>query len=501
MTLVSNNRVHNSQSGFYHNNRDRLPSFLLSYDRTEAITLLIDFGSWIPADKNKHSNCILPYRAYRENASLCNDGTHCLCCIRFLYDPIIGMKIIAIGILVIIAISLWFRRTEGFENAPTHNNQVSVLSQVYSGTSGGKRPFADGVGDMPESDQILTNFYSLGCRFTGYIGPTNDSYYDPDIAVQTAVAAGCRTFVLEIDYINDCDTAGKKYFPRLVVRDVRGRLIENEQGIKDKCNSAEYSMIRDTCEKINYYAFSSSCQNGSDPVILVLYFLRQPPGAYDDDVVLNYFSNVAKMLDPLSTHFLRDEPTGTYYRQMQEGQLLMNKLGSYNNKVIVCSNANTSGFRGKSYNVTDDLDYMTNLRLSYTQTSLGITDNTAGSTFGILETAEDFMIVPNDRQSSVINETKLKWTICFSRDPFVSVPKKTYDTITKTYGVHCVPILLHDTTANKYMFTDSTFKIHSFIPKPAELRYKKPPTVVPAEPSKTTDAKGGMLRAPTVQGV
>jgi len=407
--------------------------------------------------------------------------------------------IIAVGILILLVI-LCYPRQEGFANEDTtKSNQIATLSTMYSGTSGGKRPFQEGLGDMPESDQIFTNFYCLGCRFTGYIGPTDHSYYDPDIAVQTAVAAGCRTFVLEIDYINNCIDE-KKYFPRLVVRDVRGRLIENEAGITEKCNSDAYSMIRDTCEKINYYAFASSCQNASDPVILVLYFLRQPPGAYDDPMVLTYFSNVAKMLAPLSTHFLQNESTGTYYRQGQEGQLLMNKLSSYAKKVIVCSNANTSGFRGKSYAATEDLDYITNLRLSYTQTPLGITDNTAGASFGILETAEDFMIVPSDRARTVISETKLKWTICFSADPFRAVPKKTYDTITKTYGVHCVPIVLHD-PASQYMVTDALFKTYSFIPKPPELRYTKPPIVVPAEPSKKTDANGGMLRAPVSNGV
>jgi len=403
--------------------------------------------------------------------------------------------------VIIILIAYLMNVTEGFESAAfksdkEYTKQVQLLSSTYSDASNGKRPLAETLKGIPEYEQIFTNFYSLGCRFTGYIGPIGDTYYDPDIAVQNAVAAGCRTFVLEIDYIQDCESS--QYFPTLVVRDKQGKLMVQPSSNKPKCNSNAYSTIRDTCEKINYYAFAPSCQNASDPVTLVLFFLRQPPGAYDSTTVLTYFSNVAKMIQPLSTRFLKNEPTGTYYRQKQEGQILMNHINSYNNKVLVFSNANTSGFRGKQYPAKDDLDFLVNLRLSYTQTQLGITDNTSGSTFGILETAENFMIIPTDRAENIVNDTKIKWTICLSKDPDVSVTKEVYDTITGKFGVHCVPIIMYDIPNNQYMFSDKLFKKHSYIPKPKELRFVRPPVIVPAEPSKKMDANQGFLRAPTM---
>ena len=410
--------------------------------------------------------------------------------------------LICISTIVIIIISIHLINIEGFTSTPEFKSdkkyikQVQLLSNTYSEASNGKRPLDETLKDIPESEQIFTNFYSLGCRCTGYIGPIGDTYYDPDIAVQNAVAAGCRTFVLEIDYIEECDNT--IYFPTLVVRDKQGKLMVHPASNKPKCNSAIYSTIRDTCEKINYYAFASSCQNASDPVTLVLYFLRQPPGSYDSTTVLTYFSNVAKMIQPLSTHFLKNEPSGTYYRQKQEGQILMNHINAYTSKVLVFSNANTSGFRGKQYSAIDDLDFLVNLRLSYTQTQLGITDNTSGSTFGILETADNFMIIPSDRTENIINDTKFKWTICLSQNPDISVSKEIYDKITGKFGVHCVPIIIYDIPNNQYMFSDKLFKKHSYIPKPKELRYIRPPIIVPAEPSKKMDANQGFLRAPTM---
>jgi hypothetical protein len=176
----------------------------------------------------------------------------------------------------------------------------------------------------------------------------------------------------------------------------------------------------------------------------------------------------------------------------------MNKIRDYNEKVLVFSNANTSGFREKPPKASEDLDYMVNLRLSYTQTKLGVTENGTGSTFGVLQTVEDFMIIPSDRSETAINATKLKWTICLASDPFATVSQENYKKITETYGVHCVPILLHDIPANQYMFGDTTFKTYSYTQKPEALRYTKPAIVVPAEPSKKIDANGGALAMPSL---
>jgi hypothetical protein len=409
-----------------------------------------------------------------------------------------------IGIIIYNAVA----KTDSEDSTSNHKleakykSQVQTLSDVYNPTSSGRRPVTDLLAQnvMPDAEQCFVNFYSLGCRFTGYIGPMNEGYWDPDLAIQLAVAAGVRTFVLEIDYLDECQGETTKFFPRIVVRDAQNKMRIKYNSNRPICNSPQHSNIRDVCEKINFYAFASGCQNASDPVTIVLYFLRQPPGSYKSKTVLDYYSNVAKALAPFQNRLLNNElEGGTYYRQSQEGRLLINKITDYNGKVLIFSNANTMGFReSQLYSPAEDLDFLTNLRLMYTQTKLGVTDNGSGAPFGILETAEDFMIIPSDRAEEVADATKLRWTICFSKDPSQSVTKDTYNKITSTFGVNCVPVLLFDTAANQYMFQDNTFKKYSYIPKPEALRYTKPPVVVPAEPNPSTNANGGILRAPTV---
>lgn len=410
-------------------------------------------------------------------------------------------------VLIAFAIYIFFygRSTEPFENASftdekEYKQQLAMLSDTFWSKADGKRPVADSLSkiNMKPEQQNFVNFYALGCRYPGYVGPMTDGYIDADVGVQTAVKAGCRVFVLDIDYLDDCNgEEATSYFPRLVVRDIQGKLIIKASGNQPMCNTDLSSNLREICEKINFYAFSDSCQQSTDPVVIVLYFQRQPPGSYKSKTVLDYFSHVAKALQPFQDRMLTNElDGGTFYRQKQENRLLINNIKDYKGKVLIFSNANTTGFREvQTYSTDEDLDYMTHLRLSYTQTKLGVTDNDSGASFGILQTAEDFTVIPSDRTDEVMEHTKLRWTICLPKDPGASVSKEVYEQITKTFGVHCVPAVLFD-PASAYLFEDSLFKTYGFLPKPEGIRYIKPPVVTPAKPNPSTDAKQGMLRAP-----
>jgi len=415
-----------------------------------------------------------------------------------------------LGIILVIVVMYYLSRLAAsyetfanpdFKSEPEYKVQIDLLSKKFSSTADAKRPVSDLLStiDMPPVQQNFVNFYALGCRYPGYIGPMNEGYIDPDIGIQTAVKAGCRVFVLDIDYLDDCTEAATKYFPRLVVRDSQGKIIIKYSGNLPFCNTESSSNLATICEKINFYAFASSSQQSNDPVVIVLYFLRQPPGSYKSQTVLDYYSHVAKALKPFKDRILTNELFGgTFYRQKQESRLLINKITDYNEKVLIFSNANTSGFReNQTYSPMEDLDYLVNLRLSYTQTQLGVTSNDAGSSFGILQTVEDYTVIPPDRSDEVVEQTKLKWTICLSKDPLAPISSKVYQEITKTFGVNCVPAILFDPMANDFLFSEPLFKTYGFQPKPEPLRYIKPPIVTPAQPNPSTDAKQGMLRSPS----
>jgi len=411
----------------------------------------------------------------------------------------VHVALLVLGVIILIFLYCRTANAEGFVSSDAaYQTQLAYLNSTYGPTAQAKRTAMDnvtGLADMPPVQQNFINFFALACRYPSYIGPMTNGYVDADIGVQAAVQAGCRVFVLDIDYLDDCDN----YFPRLVVRDIQGKLMMNQASNQPFCQSPDHSNLVDACQKISTYAFADSCPQAEDPLVLVLYFLRQPPGSYKSKAVLDYFAAVATALAPFQDRMLTNElDGGTFYRQKQEGRLLINPLSDYNGKVLVFSNANTTGFReNTSYPLNQDLDYMTHLRLSYSQTKMGLTDNESGTMYGILQAAEDFMSIPADRTEDVVDQTKLRWTICLPRDPLTTVPAATYASITGKLGVNAVAAPLFDPAAS-YLFTDATFRTYGFVPKPEELRYIKPPVVTPAHPNPSTNANQGMLRAPTL---
>lgn len=424
----------------------------------------------------------------------------------------IDLKVL-IGLVVVlflaIFIGVWFsNRTsvhEGFDvNFRTESRYVKQLEAIdkhlesVKGTVYPVTELLERYTALPKDEQCLVNFYALATRFTGYLGPFDNGYFDPNIAIERCLKAGIRTFILEIDYAeSDTDADGTpRYFPKIVVRDIHGRNRINEAS--DIPNqTVNNSSIKQVANAISKIAFSSSIDNATDPVIVVLYGLRMPPKKYQ----LEYMSNIAKCLAPLKDKRIDMLMQGKYARQANESKLLSNKITDYAGRVLIFANMDTTEFRnppkGKKYEPMEDLDYWVNLRLSYKQKQLGCTCSPASAASGTLDTAQGYTEIPDDRKDETIRDTTLKWTIALSEDPEKPVPESTYNTAANTFGVQCIPILLWDEN-NKFMFTQNMFRNFSFIPKPEELRQRKAPVVVAEQPSPEMDANGGKLRAPTI---
>jgi len=422
-----------------------------------------------------------------------------------LYFLLLLLVIVSASVLV----TLFLDMREGFANAledykstSGYKTAAATVVALADSRGNGRRDLLDMLASSvapPPVEQCLVNFYSLGCRFSGYLGPFSNGYFDTDVAVTSALKMGCRTFVLEIDYMDSCPI-----FPRLVVRDVNGRIRSNEASSLPTCNTLDQSNIKAVCNTLRVAAFGPAVQNPNDPLIVVLYLLRLPPRdktGTGNTTLLTYLSNVAKCLTPLLDKTVDNIGTGgTFARQQQESTLLTNNIVDYQGRVLFFSNADTTPFRTTTtqYSQNEDLDYIVNLRLTYKQSQLGCTSNKSGGTpYSLLETAESYMTLPPDQIESMRDETKLRWTICFAADPSQPVPQKTYDEITGDIGIHCVPIQIWDTKTTDFMFDDEHFKVWSFIPKPTELRFRRPPIAVPQEQVPQANSHGGLLRTPT----
>jgi len=416
-------------------------------------------------------------------------------------------------LIVVVTIAVAYRvfqfRLEGFDaslkdykTSSGYKTQLKLVGELQETRFNNRRDYNDMLQTtgMPADQQCLVNFYTLGCRFTGYLGPFTHGYFDSDNAVLAALKMGCRTLVLEIDYYSAiCETP----YPRLAVRDKSGANVSVPTS-DVQCQNDRQSNIHDVCASIAKYAFSNSVQNPADPLIIVLYLVRVPQNDGSSDynkVLTNYYSSIAKGLQPLLNNAVNILAAGgNYSRQAQESALLTNPISTYSSQVLFFCNADTSVFRGQTGIPSElDLDYIVNLRLSYTQNQFGITKNTStnssGNKFALLESVEGYMQIPNDKMAGIQASTNSTWTISFEGNPNGIVPKASTDTLQKI-GVHCIPIQIWSKDYD-YMFDKTHFGKYSFIPKPENLRYSIPKTAIPAPAAPQTDANGGLLKSPT----
>ena len=392
---------------------------------------------------------------------------------------------------------------KGYKDSGSYKTQLKLVQTLGDQRANGRRDYNDMLQStgVPPEQQCLVNFYTLGCRFTGYMGPFSGGYFDSENAVLSTLKMGCRTLVLEIDYYADlCENP----FPRLTVRDKKGANLSDPNS-DVKCQNKNQSNILDTCTSISRYAFSNSVPNPADPLIIVLYIIRVPEDKGDSDynqVLIKYYSNIAKALRPLLNNAVNILAAGgNYSRQGQESKLLTNPISTYSGQVLFFCNADTSIFRSQSGIPADeDLDYIVNLRLTYTQTQFGVTlnstTNSDGTKFALLESVDGYMQLPSDRLSGIQAATNSTWTMCFDVDPSVVVPQASADQIMQKIGVHCVPLQMWSDDY-KYMFDKNHFGQYSFFPKPEHLRYSIPKTAVPAAAAPQTDSNGGHIAAPT----
>lgn len=355
---------------------------------------------------------------------------------------------------------------------------------------------------VPEEETSLVNFYTLGCRFAGYLGPYKNGELNPDKAVKYAVDMGCRTFILEIGYIPECGN----FYPRVMIRNVQGIKLQSAE-FSPNCEGDANSTIKAVATALKKYALDDPTNQGKGPLILVLYVLEAPPSdPKEPDRLLKYYSKIAEGLQPLVSNRVTSMANGgNFSRQQQEGVLLANNIRDYDNSVIVMSNADTSDFRNPppSYNVAADadLDNWVNLRLtSYSQTKLGVTTQSTTAQFGILDTVQSFLGITSEKVSSIVKGFNPTWTLCMETDPEKATTPEDFQKLTSTFGINCIPIQIWNPSYD-FLYAKKTglFESYSFVPKPASLRYRKPPIMVAGAANPAMNANEGRLKTPAAR--
>jgi hypothetical protein len=133
--------------------------------------------------------------------------------------------------------------------------------------------------------------------------------------------------------------------------------------------------------------FSNSVPSQTDPIVIILYGARVPADPVTDPKgYLAYCTKIASQLKPLAPFHLGMTAHGDYHRQALAGQLFTSPFKSFEKKVIIVSNFDTTLYRNVTkmglapYAPANDLDYWTHAQifkddagLSVGQQSLGVT--------------------------------------------------------------------------------------------------------------------------------
>jgi hypothetical protein len=370
----------------------------------------------------------------------------------------------------------------------------------------------------------------MGCYAPGYIGPKDNGSINYKVGIKAAADAGCRLFVFEIDYFEDCSTKEHRYYPCLVVKNHQGisQVIRSSETVH--CNSNTYSSITDACNNINEFLFGSGCQNRRDPVIIVLSFKRLPPPADDktpinSKTVLDYYALVAKCLNSsaLKYRFLTYNHLsgGNFTRQSQESTLINSPLSTFQDKVLLFSTGTTSGFcdsklkasgsgtcnpllvpgtNNTVYEADEDLDFLVVLRLSHNITKICLTE--ANNSSGNIDAVESFLessiskINAPEVFEQKVDMMKRKWSICVPRYPLNQVSQEDYKYLTTTFGINCIVTQLYQ-PGTDHLLTDTTFKTKSFYPRIEPVRMPHPPVLTAEAPQKLHDTNCGIVEPPT----
>jgi hypothetical protein len=443
-----------------------------------------------------------------------------------------------IGIFFVILVIIAFRYIRSLQSVTAKPENVQTVLKKQTGIVQGivptyyrqrldassiLRSTPKAVGEQVASNEdSLINFAPLTVQDTGYLGPLQDGVFAEKDAVQMALRAGARCFILNIDYHEDqglpYDLFGNPDEPRLLYRDVGG--------VIRSINAGDIKLV---AQSLADMAFSNVLPNRNDPLFVVLFFKKTPP--VKSNQYVPFLSKVAEKLEPLLSYHLGQTPQGDYHRQGKQNELMYQPISYFEKKVIFISNVDTSAFRTVKppYVPSKDLDYLVNLRIfKDTVEDMGATSPIDEKVFArsTMNTINSYVIIPTDKQSSAIDSTKLRWSMAIGpsgTNPSLAV----FSLLTRDLGVQSIPLWIFDDvkpTASTLQLmksdkplpaapaagaTEQTskedlpvlltyWKQASFMPKPKAIRFVRPDPIVPKQPSPKLDSNQGRITTPTI---
>jgi hypothetical protein len=351
----------------------------------------------------------------------------------------IGIPVLFVLLAIMyFTMSLWYKNQYGlFRSEPDSINdllairrqflqsRIGPLTASYNSVCSALLGKQGVYRQITEDKTALVNWRPLTVRMTGYLGgdkTVRDGVFDMNVGIQLALHCGARCFIFDIDYMEK-----KPCEPRLIHRD--------DQGIM---RSLHTGSIKDGMEALHRMAFNTNY----DPVIVVVYFRRLPPGKKQQD---SFIKATAAALGPLSTFHLGSTEKGNFHNCRSENHLFTSEITNFQKKFIVLCNYNTN-LLPPTPNPKDNLDFWTNARLyvdpSGTSAMLGpVTASVPNGqvAYAKVGSTQQLLQVPADATANYNTGTSNTFTIAIGsmEDTFTTAQMST---LLNTLGIQSVPI-------------------------------------------------------------
>lgn len=393
----------------------------------------------------------------------------------------------------------WVLRSNKPNISAIKDQQLSILQARWNTLSQKRRGLDDVFSSIPEYQRLLINANVLSLRVGGYLGPFFSGVYDEDGAVRIALSTGARCLVLEVDYEN------KTYDPVLVYRD--------GWGMKQSLNSGDLNKVAKSIAGRAFTPANDSVPSSiaKDPLIIVLYFVRTPNQGKEPREYMRFLGAVAEKLQPLKDYLVGQTPQGDFRRQALESQLFFTNYQTFQNKIILLTNADTSGFRrlqalglSGEMGIQQDLDFMCHARLygRESPSQFGITGSPTSNIkpATVITSSQYWRVMPSDREKDAIEQTKQAWTL--SMEPISSetnqIQKEDLKRFIDQYGVHSIPTSLFAKEQDTELFVGKggQFELTAWTVKPELLRYIPARPIPIQKPYPQSNSGGGTVIAP-----
>lgn len=211
----------------------------------------------------------------------------------------------------------------GSNHSPNTNTQlVSVCKSIKNTATVYSNILS--ISNKKDDYSGLVNWRPLTVRLAGYFNGINsiqNGVFDNEIgsAIKMAIEQGAKAFIFDIDYLDSSPCT-----PVLIYRD--------SNFIMRSLNTGDLTKAFKTLQ-------TNAFNKNTDPVLVILHFIRVPPGPSQKDI---YTKSVAKSLQSLTSYLTSTKNSNNFYNCGQESLLFTSPITDYESKIIIVTNYDSS---------------------------------------------------------------------------------------------------------------------------------------------------------------